>query len=80
MGADTPCFGGLDHRYERLLVGMVMGADTAPRPHPPACQVSCIAAASIVAKVTRDRMMIKYDKEYPAYGFAQHKGYGTAAQ
>jgi ribonuclease HII len=36
-----------------------------------------IAAASIVAKVTRDRMMLEYDKEYPAYGFAKHKGYGT---
>lgn len=37
-----------------------------------------IAAASIIAKVTRDRMMLKYDAEYPQYGFAQHKGYGTA--
>ena len=37
-----------------------------------------IAAASIVAKVTRDRLMLKYDAEYPQYGFAQHKGYGTA--
>lgn len=36
-----------------------------------------IAAASIIAKVTRDRMMLAYDKEYPQYGFAQHKGYGT---
>mgnify|MGYP000600359179 CR=1 FL=1 len=38
-----------------------------------------IAAASIVAKVTRDRLMEEYDKEYPEYGFAKHKGYGTAA-
>lgn len=38
-----------------------------------------IAAASIVAKVTRDRMMCEYDREYPGYGFARHKGYGTAA-
>ena len=36
-----------------------------------------IAAASIVAKVTRDRQMIELDKEYPAYGFARNKGYGT---
>ena len=36
-----------------------------------------IAAASIIAKVTRDRMMEKYATEYPEYGFAQHKGYGT---
>lgn len=38
-----------------------------------------IAAASIVAKVTRDRMMEEFDKSYPQYGFAKHKGYGTAA-
>ena len=38
-----------------------------------------IAAASIIAKVTRDRMMYDYDKLYPEYGFAGHKGYGTKA-
>jgi ribonuclease HII len=37
-----------------------------------------IAAASIVAKVTRDRIMIEWDRRYPEYGFARHKGYGTA--
>ena len=36
-----------------------------------------IAAASIVAKVTRDRLMADYDQEYPGYNFAQHAGYGT---
>ena len=36
-----------------------------------------IAAASILAKVTRDHMMMEYDKIYPEYGFAKHKGYGT---
>ena len=36
-----------------------------------------IAAASILAKVTRDRYMLELDKEYPMYGFAKHKGYGT---
>lgn len=36
-----------------------------------------VAAASIVAKVTRDRLMVGLDEEYPGYGFAQHKGYGT---
>ena len=36
-----------------------------------------IAAASIVAKVTRDRQMIELDKQYPGYGFARNKGYGT---
>ena len=40
--------------------------------------LSCsIAAGSILAKVTRDRIMIEYDKQYPEYGFARHKGYGT---
>ena len=36
-----------------------------------------IAAASILAKVTRDRYMLELDKEYPMYGFGKHKGYGT---
>ena len=38
-----------------------------------------IAAASVIAKVTRDRMMVEYDKLLPQYGFAGHKGYGSAA-
>jgi ribonuclease HII len=38
-----------------------------------------IACASIVAKVTRDRMMEEFDRTYPGYGFAQHKGYGTGS-
>jgi len=38
-----------------------------------------IAAASIIAKVTRDRMMNEYDALYPGYGFASHKGYGAAS-
>lgn len=38
-----------------------------------------IAAASIIAKVTRDRIMQEWDELYPVYGFAKHKGYGTAA-
>ncbi|MDP3803927.1 MAG: ribonuclease HII [Candidatus Omnitrophota bacterium] len=54
---------------------------------PTKCPIKCIvggdskslsiAAASIVAKVTRDRIMVKYDRVYPQYGFARHKGYGT---
>lgn len=40
--------------------------------------VYCVAAASILAKVTRDRAMIALDALYPGYGFSQHKGYGTA--
>ena len=38
-----------------------------------------IAAASVIAKVTRDRIMLEYDDLFPDYGFAQHKGYGSAA-
>lgn len=38
---------------------------------------TCIGAASILAKVTRDRMMVRLDAIYPQYGFAQHKGYST---
>jgi len=38
-----------------------------------------IAAASVIAKVTRDRFMEKIDQEFPAYGFARHQGYGTRA-
>lgn len=47
----------------------IIGGDAAAR---------CIAAASVLAKVTRDQMMIALDEEYPEYRFAQHKGYGTA--
>jgi len=37
-----------------------------------------VAAASVLAKVIRDRLMLEYDRQFPAYGFAEHKGYGTA--
>ena len=42
-------------------------------------QIPAIAAASIIAKVTRDNLLITYDALYPEYGFGQHKGYGTKA-
>jgi ribonuclease HII len=41
------------------------------------CRSYSIAAASVLAKVTRDRLMVGFDKLYPGYGFADHKGYGT---
>ncbi len=41
-------------------------------------KVFSIAAASVIAKVTRDRMMAAYDEEFPGYGFTEHKGYGTS--
>ena len=40
---------------------------------------ACIACASILAKVTRDNMMLEYAKKYPQYNFEKHKGYGTKA-
>jgi len=40
---------------------------------------ACIAAASVLAKVSRDRLMVSMDDEHPGYGFAEHKGYSTAA-
>jgi ribonuclease HII len=40
-------------------------------------KVKAISAASIIAKVTRDREMVVFDREYPGYGFGGHKGYGT---
>jgi ribonuclease HII len=40
---------------------------------------ACVAAAGVVAKVTRDRLMSELDERHPRYGFAEHKGYGTAA-
>ena len=41
------------------------------------CISLSIACASIIAKVTRDRLMVEFDKTYPGYGFAEHKGYAT---
>ncbi len=49
-----------------------------PVPHGDSLSIS-IAAASIIAKVSRDRMMEKYDQDYPEYGFSRHKGYPTHA-
>lgn len=42
-------------------------------------QCASIAAASILAKVSRDRLLREWDQQYPAYGFGKHKGYGTKA-
>lgn len=71
----------LDPKAEFLLIDAV----TIPRVTIPQCPIvhgdglsASIAAASIVAKVTRDRLMDDYDRIYPEYGFARNKGYGTA--
>lgn len=43
------------------------------------CRSQAIAAASVIAKETRDRLMFEYEEKWPQYGFAKHKGYGTKA-
>lgn len=72
----------LSVRPDRLLVDAVnlegTGLLVIPLIKGDALSIS-IAAASILAKVTRDRIMEEWDRALPAYGFAQHKGYGTAA-
>ncbi|MCR5521471.1 MAG: ribonuclease HII [Lachnospiraceae bacterium] len=71
---------GLGKRPDILLNDYVKIPDIdirqIPITHGDAQSVS-IAAASIMAKVTRDRIMDEYEKEYPGYGFSQNKGYGT---
>ena len=66
-----------------ILVDALTGIDTLGVPYISEVKGDAkeysIAAASIIAKVTRDRMMREWDEAYPEYGFAKHKGYGTAA-
>ena len=66
-----------------ILVDALNGIDTMGIPYDSVIKgdAKCysIAAASIIAKVTRDRIMREWDKIYPEYGFEKHKGYGTAA-
>jgi ribonuclease HII len=72
--------GQLDFPPDFLLIDFINlpGLSTAQKSitHGDALCLS-IAAASIVAKVTRDRLMVEFDARYPGYGFARHKGYGT---
>lgn len=67
---------------ERIVVDALEHIDTLGIPYTPIikgdAKVYSIACASILAKVTRDRVMQEWDKIYPQYGFAKHKGYGTA--
>ena len=60
----------------RVPKGIKIPCETVVRGDSKSCS---IAAASILAKVTRDRLMLEYDTKYPQYLFAQHKGYGTKA-
>jgi len=74
------CLARLTGPVEHVLVD---GLPVPSLPHPQTAIVKgdslsvSIAAASIIAKVTRDRLMLGYDRKYPDYGFARHKGYGT---
>ena len=73
---------GLEIKPDLILVDALTNIDTHGIPYKSIIKGDAkeysIAAASIIAKVTRDRMMYEYDKIYPEYGFAGHKGYGTA--
>ena len=73
----------LSVKPEIILVDALTGIDTCGIEYRPIIKGDAksysIAAASIIAKVTRDRIMRQWDEIYPQYGFAKHKGYGTAA-
>ena len=72
----------MDIKPNVILVDALTGIDTLGIPYKSIIKGDAksysIAAASIIAKVTRDRIMREWDKIYPEYGFAGHKGYGTA--
>ena len=79
----TNAIEGLKIKPERIVVDALENIDTKGIPYISIikgdAKVYSISAASIIAKVTRDRIMREYDEKYPQYGFAKHKGYGTAA-
>lgn len=73
---------GLKQRPDIIMVDALNNIDTLGIPYISVIKGDAknysIAAASIIAKVTRDRIMRQWDEVYPIYGFAKHKGYGTA--
>lgn len=73
---------GLSQKPDIIMVDALNNMDTLGIPYISVVKGDaknyCIAAASIIAKVTRDRIMREWDEVYPIYGFARHKGYGTA--
>lgn len=79
----TESIKGLKVKPEIILVDALTGIDTCGIPYHSIVKgdAKCysIAAASIIAKVTRDRIMRQWHEIYPQYNFIQHKGYGTAA-
>ena len=78
----TEVVDGLDIKPDLILVDALEHINTRGIPYEPIIKgdAKCynIAAASIIAKVTRDRIMREWDEIYPQYGFINHKGYGTA--
>lgn len=78
----TMCIQELTTKPNLILVDALEHIDTCGIPYTPVikgdAKVYSIAAASIIAKVTRDRIMREWDEVYPQYEFAQNKGYGTA--
>ena len=74
---------GLKQKPDIIMIDALNNLDTAGIPYISVIKGDaknyCISAASIIAKVTRDRIMKQWDEIFPIYGFAKHKGYGTAA-
>ena len=79
----TESIKGLKVKPDRILVDALNNIDTCGVPYMSIIKgdAKCysISAASIIAKVTRDRIMRQWDEVYPQYGFQKHKGYGTSA-
>ncbi len=79
----TTAIKGLSVKPDIILVDALNKIDTCGIPYKSIIKGDAkeysIAAASIIAKVTRDRMMKEWDEVYPEYGFSKHKGYGTAS-
>ncbi len=79
----TKAVSGLQIKPQKILVDALTKIDTCGIPYVSIIKGDAksysIAAASIIAKVTRDRIMKEWDEIYPQYGFAKHKGYGTKA-
>ena len=78
----TDAIDKLEVKPDKILVDALDKIDTRGIPYISVikgdAKIYSISAASIIAKVTRDRIMKEYDEVYPEYGFAGHKGYGTA--
>ena len=78
----TKVVDGLDVKPNLIIIDALDHINTRGIPYEPIIKgdAKCynIAAATILAKVTRDRIMREWDEVYPQYGFVQHKGYGTA--